>query len=112
MIGNNINKMDYIKVNKTALEERINTLQEQLKISENNGDEIRAAIEHFQIQELQRILEQAPPSDESDNNELNEHGLLVFKHKTNKRLFLQKTYRWVDRLILLDETEGRQIIDS
>ena len=39
--------------------------------------------------------------------ELNEYGLLVFKHKTNKRLFLQRSYRWVDRLTLLDETEGR-----
>jgi hypothetical protein len=45
-------------------------------------------------------------------NELNEYGLLVFKHKTNKRLFLQRSYRWVDRLTLIDETEGRQIIDE
>jgi len=43
---------------------------------------------------------------------LNEHGLLVFKHKTNKRLFLQKSYSWVDNLILIDETEDRQIIDT
>ena len=45
-------------------------------------------------------------------NELNEHGLLVFKHKTNKRLFLEKSYRWADVLILIDETEERQIIMS
>ena len=44
--------------------------------------------------------------------ELNEYGLLVFKHKTNKRLFLQRSYRWADRLTLIDETEGRQIIDE
>jgi hypothetical protein len=44
--------------------------------------------------------------------ELNEHGKLVFKHKTNKRLFLDRSYRWVDRLILLDETDGRQVIDE
>jgi hypothetical protein len=44
--------------------------------------------------------------------ELDENGLLVFKHKTNKRLFLERTYRWVDRLVLIDETEGIQIIDS
>ena len=43
--------------------------------------------------------------------ELNEHGLLVFKHKTNKRLFLQRSYRWVDKLTLIDETEEGQIID-
>ena len=39
--------------------------------------------------------------------ELDEHGLLVWKHKTNKRLFLERPYRWVDRIFLLDETEGR-----
>jgi hypothetical protein len=42
--------------------------------------------------------------------ELNEHGMLVFKHKTNKRLFLQRSYRWKDQVTLIDETEGRQII--
>lgn len=44
--------------------------------------------------------------------ELNEHGMRVWKHKTNKRLFLQQSYRWKDSLMLLDETEGRQIVDS
>ena len=44
--------------------------------------------------------------------ELNEHGMRVWKHKTNKRLFLQQSYRWKDSLVLLDETEGRQIVDS
>lgn len=44
--------------------------------------------------------------------ELNDLGLRVWKHKTNKRLFLQKSYSWVDDLVLLDETEGRQVIDS
>jgi type IV secretory pathway VirB4 component len=43
--------------------------------------------------------------------ELNEHGLKVWKHKTNKRLFLKQSYRWKDSLILLDETEERQIVD-
>lgn len=43
---------------------------------------------------------------------LNEFGKKVWKHKTNKRLFLQQSYSWVDRLSLLDETEGRQIIMS
>jgi len=42
--------------------------------------------------------------------ELNENGMLVFKHKTNKRLFLQRSYRWKDQVTLIDETEGRQII--
>jgi hypothetical protein len=44
--------------------------------------------------------------------ELNEHGLKVWKHRTNKRLFLQQSYRWKDSLVLLDETEGRQIVDT
>ncbi len=44
--------------------------------------------------------------------ELNEYGLAVWKHKTNKRLFLQRSYRWKDSLMLLDETESRQIVDS
>lgn len=45
-----------------------------------------------------------------NNNYLNEFGLLVFKHKTNKRLFLERSYSWIDRVIMLDETEGRQVI--
>jgi hypothetical protein len=44
--------------------------------------------------------------------ELNEFGLRVWKHKTNKRLFLQQSYSWKDNLMLLDETEGRQIVDN
>lgn len=43
--------------------------------------------------------------------ELDEFGLRVWKHKTNKRLFLQQSYRWKDDVLLIDETEGRQIID-
>jgi hypothetical protein len=44
--------------------------------------------------------------------ELDSFGKRVWKHKTNKRLFLEQSYRWVDRLILLDETDGRQIVDE
>jgi len=42
--------------------------------------------------------------------ELNEHGKKVWKHKTNKRLFLEQSYRWVDRLTLIDETKDRDIV--
>ena len=42
--------------------------------------------------------------------ELNEYGKRVWKHKTNKRLFLEKSYSWVDRLTLIDENEGRDIV--
>lgn len=44
--------------------------------------------------------------------ELDEFGLQVWKHKTNKRLFLHQSYKWVDNLTLLDETEDRQLIDN
>jgi len=44
--------------------------------------------------------------------ELNEHGLKVWRHKTNKRLFLQQSYLWKDHIVLLDEMEGRQIVDT
>lgn len=43
---------------------------------------------------------------------LNEFGKRVWKHKTNKRLFLEQSFGWKDNLILLDETEGRQVVDS
>ena len=46
------------------------------------------------------------------STELNTFGLRVWKHKINKRLFLQQSYRWVDLLDLLDETEGRKVVDS
>ena len=42
--------------------------------------------------------------------ELNEHGFKVWKHKTNKRLFLEQSYRWVDRLTLIDETNDRDVV--
>ena len=48
--------------------------------------------------------------EEIDEYELNEHGLKVWKHKTNKHLFLQKSYSWIDKITLIDESEGRQII--
>lgn len=43
--------------------------------------------------------------------ELDSFGLKVWKHKTNKRMFLEQPYRWKDIVFLIDETEGRQIID-
>ncbi len=42
---------------------------------------------------------------------LNEFGKKVWKHKTNKRLFLEQAYSWKQSLILLDETKGRKIIN-
>ncbi len=45
-------------------------------------------------------------------NELNDYGLLVFKHKTNKNIFLQRSFKWIDRITMIDESEDRQIIDT
>jgi hypothetical protein len=104
--------MEFIKLPKSLIEDRIKLLEFELKISEANGDTIRAGIEYHQIEELKGVIKMSEEQEPLNPFELNEYGLLVFKHKTNKRLFLQKAYRWVDRLILIDETEGRQIIDS
>lgn len=43
-------------------------------------------------------------------NELNTNGMKVWKHKTNKRMFLQQSYRWKDQLTLIDETNDRDIV--
>lgn len=46
--------------------------------------------------------------------ELDKHGRLVFRHYSNKNLFLHRPYRWSDRLIMLHESNenGRQVIDE
>jgi len=43
---------------------------------------------------------------------LNQHGKLVFKHKTNKNLFLHREYYWIDKINLVDESKNREIIMS
>jgi hypothetical protein len=40
--------------------------------------------------------------------ELNEFGKRVWKHKTNKRLFLEQSYIWKERLTLIDEFEDER----
>jgi len=44
--------------------------------------------------------------------ELNDHGKLVFKHKTNRNLFLHREYNSIDTITLVDEREDRQVIMS
>jgi hypothetical protein len=39
---------------------------------------------------------------------LNEFGKKVWKHKTNKRLFLEQSYSWKERLILIEEYEDKR----
>ncbi len=44
---------------------------------------------------------------------LSECGLLIWKHKTNKRLFLERGCSCFSRITLVDETTGiREVIDS
>lgn len=44
--------------------------------------------------------------------ELNEFGKAVWRHKYSKNLFVERPYHWCDRVIVLDETEGRRVIDD
>jgi hypothetical protein len=39
---------------------------------------------------------------------LNEFGKKVWKHKTNKRLFLEQSYSWKERLTLIEEFENER----
>jgi hypothetical protein len=45
---------------------------------------------------------------------LNEYGLAVWRHKTKPFLFAQRAYDWVDRIVLIDESDGvhRTIVDD
>ena len=43
--------------------------------------------------------------------ELNEYGMAVWRHKTNKNLFVERSYSWCDVVTTLDETEGRRVMD-
>ena len=40
--------------------------------------------------------------------ELNEHGRLAFQNKAMPYLFAHRAYRWVDRIIFIDESNGRR----
>lgn len=44
--------------------------------------------------------------------ELNEFGMAVWRHKQNKTLFAERSYRWCDRVIVLDESKGRLVVDD
>jgi hypothetical protein len=40
--------------------------------------------------------------------ELDEFGKKVWKHKTNKRMFLEQSYAWKERLTLIEEFEDER----
>ena len=42
--------------------------------------------------------------------ELNNNGLLIFQNDAIKQLFAHRAYRWVDRIIFIDESNGRRHI--
>ena len=39
---------------------------------------------------------------------LNSSGLLVFQNKSNRKLFAERTYHWIDRITLIDETNDER----
>lgn len=42
--------------------------------------------------------------------ELNEWGLAVWRHSTNKNLFVERPYRWCDATVTLNESDGRRVV--
>ena len=44
--------------------------------------------------------------------ELNEFGDAVWRHKTNKNLFVERSYNWCDRVIIIDEAERRRVVGN
>lgn len=43
--------------------------------------------------------------------ELNEYGAAVWRHNENRAMFVLRSYRWVDLVIVLDEVEeARNVI--
>jgi hypothetical protein len=58
----NLHKNDeYVIINKTAILKKIEELKAECKISEANGDKIRAGIEHFEAEAYEAILKQSKP---------------------------------------------------
>ena len=44
---------------------------------------------------------------------LNEYGFAIWRHKHSKTLFVERPYHWCDRVIVLDEVDGRRrVIDD
>lgn len=52
---------EYIIINKTAIQKKINVLKRSLLISETNNDTIRAGIETSEIKQLEWCLSQSTP---------------------------------------------------
>lgn len=44
--------------------------------------------------------------------ELDEFGRLAFRHIKNKNIFLHKPFRWINRGVVLDEKEGRRVLED
>ena len=52
-------KEEYIIINKSQIEKRIEELKESLAVSESENDNIRASIESFEIKQLEWCLSQS-----------------------------------------------------
>ena len=50
--------------------------------------------------------------EEDKTNWLNDYGQLEWRLKTNAKILTSRAYYWVNRVILLDETEGRRVIGT
>lgn len=44
--------------------------------------------------------------------ELNEHGLAIWQCKSNPYLFADRAYRWVDRILITDESCGNRTVSD
>lgn len=44
--------------------------------------------------------------------ELNESGRLAFQNKAMPNLFAHRAFRWVDRILFLDESNGRRVVHT
>lgn len=41
---------------------------------------------------------------------LNGYGRMVWKHRRDKTLFADKSYSWVDRILIIEEKETRKVV--
>lgn len=41
---------------------------------------------------------------------LDEYGLAIWRHKYSKALFVERPYRWADKVVVLDEADDRRLV--
>ena len=45
----------------------------------------------------------------SEENWLNVNGLVIYQNKLNRKLFAERTYHWVDRIVIIDESQNERL---